>query len=541
MVHPLLERELAAIMRGGFRKMSWRMLALLLGVNLVVEFVCLFVAGPGPFQFLLHFYLALAIGAVIYATAGAAQGLFAVESQRGTMPLVLLTSTRPWQLILIKLTAPLLTSALLLSLLIPFLLSVAPATRVPTATLLGCVAFIAGLTMLFTASTAWGSVRSGQNREGNRIRTLFFGSVYLGPMALFFIAHTFGIRPGWLDRVAALSPIMTGMKAVTGLGTIPPGELLLCGGFMAVAAVLAIGATGMELRRLGRDAASGSEAASIGGGTGKPAFKSENYPYAGIAATDRSSVKKARLWIGGIAVLWLVGFTSLPWLPLPELTVLAAAVQFAVLYWQSSISMARRVADDRSSGMLELLIVSGLTPKSIAIGLGLGAVRQFDPVIRTTAVCWAIFGIALVATSKSPVVDAIQIALLTAGGWAALFAWRKKPNYKVACHALEQSSLEAAISASSIRRGTLTAIWWCALAYNAMQGLGKAFLELPDLGLFPAIVMVAIAYLLVRLKPAPGSGHFVVLFEALVAQDQRPVPPDDSKAGAAPAPWNGKA
>ena len=529
MVHPLLERELTAVMRGGFRMMSWRMLGLLLGITGIAWTVSRFVPGPGPFQFLLHFYLALAIGSVAYATAGAAQGLFSIESHRGTMNLVLLTCTRPWQLIAYKLASPLLTAALLLSLIVPFLLAAAPASPIPSATLIGCVAFIAALTLFQVAVAAWGSIERQQASGRSRFRMVFVACVYFGPMALFLFAPMIGISASWLGETVVLSPLWTGINAVIGLETIAPGSLFASAGFMAAGSCVAIARTGHALRRMARVVGTSADAPSIRSVSAQPSFKSERYPYTAVASTDATAVRIAGWSIAGIAFFWTGAGLFLGWDLFVRFGPYVALVQFAVLFWQTTVSMGRRIAADRHHGMLELLIVAGLEPRSIAVGLALGAVRQFDPVVRITAAIWSAIGIiGLFVLPRSPVVWILHL-LLWGGFIAVLFMARRRPNYSVACHGLQHGNLEAAIVDASLRSALVSAGWFIAIGVQAGQFLWNSVFGPTEFDLVPAVLAVWIWFFRIRTRPARGAGHFVMLFEALVAQDHRPEPEDDGK------------
>lgn len=268
----------------------------------------------------------------------------------------------------------------------------------------------------------------------------------------------------------------------------------------------------------------------MGGGSGCPAFKSEKYPYAGIAATDPSAVRTARLGVIGLALAWMAVGYATDWTWFVLFAPVVGLAQFTLIFWQSTVSMGRRIADDRHHGMLELLIVSGLEPKNIAVGLGLGAVRQFDPVVRLTTGIWigfAVFGALLPPHSA---IGAVLLLLFWAGMIKVLFIWRRRPNYTVASLALESGNLATAIANSNLRSILIRNIWILLFLGQSIFLSWRRWIPDPEFIFVLPAIAVWIWAIYLRSQPAAAAGHFTVLFEAQVARDQRPVPPEDSKS-----------
>ena len=105
-------------------------------------------------------------------------------------------------------------------------------------------------------------------------------------------------------------------------------------------------------------------------------------PSAWLVLRDRGTAKLIWSFLGFLGLLsgCFYWFWGTVWLR-PGVIYLLAVVCLVGLFWLSLYTVGRRIGNDRRSGILELLLTTGLSPREIVEGQRRGVRRMFRPVI----------------------------------------------------------------------------------------------------------------------------------------------------------------
>jgi ABC-type transport system involved in multi-copper enzyme maturation permease subunit len=124
-------------------------------------------------------------------------------------------------------------------------------------------------------------------------------------------------------------------------------------------------------------------------------------PFVWLAGHDLQPVRVTWLVLGGISVVWLLGWAAWPahWASAPNFFITATLMNSA-LAWSIHYTAARNLAEPRANGAYEMLLTTPLEPSDMVWG-GLEALRwQFLPLLRSVFGLECLMALGGLATRK---------------------------------------------------------------------------------------------------------------------------------------------
>ena len=396
---PLIERELLQALRRGNAIRRRRNAAIagvaVTGVMLLFDLGFTKVSGTtlNLWLFLLGLY------AAVVQTGEMTTGLFVQERQHGTYGLLFLSGLTPGEVFIGKLFG---AAAIVLF----NLLAIVPVLAVPF--LLGGVSidlFLATIgalpvMLLFALSTSvLASLIAHEDGQAFTTWLLVLAMTCVTPFLLDVGDRFFGSHAGL--NLKQLSPAYAPFLVASGL---PPTAVARCWTSLGVSvlwSVVMLTVSAALLRRHWRLQVAGPivspwRARVRGWLFGSPEWRAglrtqflDINPFAWLILRDRQPVLLAGLSLIVFVVLWLLGWWLWPagWL---NGTLFIAAGLFAVIILNAHVShaAARRVAEARKDGSLELLLTTPLPIVDILDGQASALREQFKPVIwASAAIC----------------------------------------------------------------------------------------------------------------------------------------------------------
>lgn len=475
---PIIQRELRVALRKA-PPMRARFIAAASGGALCGTYLLVgLVSGATSWGPSLHRWLFLVclIIAVI-KPAQACLGLFCDERRNQTFELLYITGMGAFEFFAGKLIGGMLVASSEFLALIPFLALPFLSGGVSLELFLATLVCVPLLLLFIVAATLLASVLC---REEGAVIVLTLAIVamicVMTPLP-FIVGHALtGSVPfprEWLWLSPAYGALLVGLNPRFG----PITEFWRTAGFLFAWAILLLGLSGALLRRSWRNApekacrkgawrswvrgSDGWRRALRGCVLGVNAFQ-------WLAQRDRQPILLAWCSAGMISIIWLAGWCAWPqrwlsalnfWLTTTALLTCADALRMT--------AAARRMAEDRRDGMLELLLTTPLTPEQILQGQ-LAAVRnQFRPLRQTLlgiSILLMLAGFALRSWTVGAVISYLVI-------WALLLAWSNASGERQILFAM-WVALNSGRSAFSVIRaqGGIVGVWWWAFLLAFMQG-----------------------------------------------------------------------
>lgn len=193
-------------------------------------------------------------------------------------------------------------------------------------------------------------------------------------------------------------------------------------------------------------------------------------PFQWLAEQDRPPLLLAWAWVGGITVIWLMGWGAWPhvWPSPVNFFITALLLVFGVSRIIAYAS-ARRIGLDRRDGVLELLLTTPLSPEHIVEGQSAAIVGQFRPVRLTVlALCMLMMAGGFLTRSwgRNAIISYVLI-------WCFFFGWCFT-NQKRAALLPMWIALNTGRPASAVFRLQQNGWYWFSILFNLrnlMRGL----------------------------------------------------------------------
>lgn len=382
------------------------------------------------------FELLILLGVVVAVvqTPQMTADLFSQERRNNTLGLIFLTGMTAFEVFVSKLlSAALIVCNNLLAMFpflsVPFLLG-----GVSFSQFVGAACFLPNL-MLFTLSlSVLASVLCDDDSTAIILVAALGGVICLALPAIYEGGKLFGGSPGlpapWLLLSPAYGPYMVHRAFQVG----SPAEFWINSAVTCGWSIVALVSAAWVLGRTWKDR---PESASTLGRRrhwrawqrGTPAWRLalrrrwlDDTPIVWLCACDRHSVVLSWISLAAIVALWLISFMAWPrgWLTVGNVYLTAILINAAVVFVVAHTA-GKRLAQDRSSGALELLLTTPLWVDEIVDGLRLALIVQFRPVLQVAlALNLALLAAGLTARDWS--LGALCVYVLT---WVLLLVWTR--------------------------------------------------------------------------------------------------------------------
>ena len=393
-------------MRGLFHPVIWRELSRELrrpGLYAERFFVAVVGGALGMFSVItgdpeFHQILFVAAGAfAAWKTLSLTMSAFAEERRNGTLELLFLAGLSAWEVFLMKLIGGMARVAMHLIGILPFQAFPFLAGGLSAELFVSTVAALAlGVFFVFAAG-AFGSALCREDEHALAVALLLivgiggfplimaYGGAFFSAPSAFSLAAVSAdwllICPGYLV-VLVLDQLRNFSAAEVwdaGLATLGWGAALLLVAFRMV------GVGGQEDRTVVERFRSRLVARRRGNSLDGRRLRAQWLdcdPSAWLVLRDRGTTKLIWSFLGFLGFLsgCFCWFWGTVWLR-PGVIYLLAVVCLVGLSWLSLYTVGRRIGEDRRSGVLELLLTTGLSPRKIVEGQRRGVRRMFRPVI----------------------------------------------------------------------------------------------------------------------------------------------------------------
>lgn len=393
---PIIERELVLALR---RKSALRRrlaeasaAVAVAGLILVIDVWITKVSGTT-----LNLVLfSLGLYAAVFQTGELATGLFVQERQHGTYGLLFLSGLTPGEVFIGKLFGAAAIAlfnllAIVPVLAVPFLLG-----GVSTDLFLATVCALPVMLLFALATAVLASLIGHEDGQAFTTWLLVLALTCVTPLLLDVGDRFFGAHAAL--NLTSLSPAYAPFLIVNGL---PPTALAGCWTSLGVAILWSVGllfASAVLLRRHWQLQVAGPSASSWrvrlrSWAWGTPTWRAQLRlrvmdlnPFAWLILQDRKPALLARLSLVGFVGLWLVGWWLWPagWLN-TTLFMLAGLFLVILLSVHVSYAAARRIAEARRDGSLELLLTTPMRVVDILDGQEGALKEQFKPIIWASA------------------------------------------------------------------------------------------------------------------------------------------------------------
>jgi hypothetical protein len=444
MLPPMVERELRVALLRRKARQQWMAAAWTAGATCMVLMLGLASSrSRGGTLFLLLF--ALGCAGVVSRGFGLTADLFSEERRNGTLGLLVLTGLSPLEIFLNKLLgAGMLAVYALLGGLpffaIPFLAGGVSATQ-----FLCALAFLAN-GLLFCV--AIGLLASVIHREGGQAQiTAVLVTALLSlatPLARWFTAaaaSTHALPSAWLTSSPAYPAYLIFGNFAGG----SPQLFWTGSGLTLVYSLSALLAAAVVLHRTWREgpetlAPQGWRARWQRWGRGTEAWRRRlrarwmtRNPYCWLAARDRRLALLAQVFLGLAVVGWLAGWAAsgTRWLR-PANALVCSIVLHLCFNWILAYAAGRRLAEERQSGGLEVLLTVPLEPKAIVDGQCRALLAQFR-IAWLTVLLLNVLLCAAGLTAPGWTAPAMGVYL---AGWAVLIAYWFADHLETASRAM---------------------------------------------------------------------------------------------------------
>ena len=408
-----------------------------------------------------------------WKTLSLTMSAFAEERRNGTLELLFLAGLSAWEVFLMKLIGGMARVAMHLIGILPFQAFPFLAGGLSGELFVSTIAVLAlGVFFVFAAG-ALGSALCREDEHALTVALLIIGSIGAFPLvaayggAFFSAPSAFSVAsvsadwlwicPGYL-AVLVLDQLRSFSAAEvwdSGLATLGWGAALLLVAFRMVRG------SGQEDRTIVERLRSRLAARWRGSSSAGRRLRSQWLdcdPSAWLVLRDRGTTKLIWSFLGFLGILsgcfcWFLGTV---WLT-PGAVYLLAVVCLVGLSWLSLYTVGRRIGEDRRSGVLELLLTTGLSSKEIVEGQRRGVRRMFRPVIM--GVFRALFLLSLGSLLlRGEVSGWAWLSFLLA--WVALSCFTRGYSYAdIHVMWISLNSARPAFSVSKAFGGLLAQLW----------------------------------------------------------------------------------
>jgi ABC-type transport system involved in cytochrome c biogenesis permease component len=543
---PIIERELRAALhkRGALRsrfRMAWTAVIVVSGFMVVGPLL-----GLQSWGATLHFVLLVwGLSAAIQPALAISVGLFSEERRNHTLELLYLTGMNTGELFVGKLLGAVLIASCDLLALFPFLAVPFLSGGISLDLFLATIACLPTVLLFLVAIGLLASAVCKDDGAALVLGCVSVGVISLAlPIPYNIGQYLTGLRPfssSWL----CLSPAMGPYLVWKGAGVFNPGEFWASTGITLAWCVLILGLAALMLKRNWRQDVEGAtlsgwkaqwESLAHGSSAWRSQLKervlSKN-PFQWLAEQDRRPMLLSWFSIAVISLLWLLGWLAWPryWLAPVNLYSTALLLVLATGALRR-YAAARRLAEDRRDGALELLLTSPVTPEDIVDGQAEALQSQFRSVDYGMLAVFTLLMTAGFLARRWNVQTAVTYIFV----WAVFYyIWLQSRPWQLSRAAwigLNTGRSTFAVTASA--RTSLSSIFWMLFNLrNAGGAFGGSLRGFPFGNLFELClligfaVVVAIVLLFRYMDPDHTDGMRELLIKEMRSLAQEPVP--DSK------------